>query len=238
MNKTKFLSFIDKFHLNGECNKVKIDSEDGILKCRFLGENQDLVGEVNAREIELDNAEFGVYNTSNLIKMLSAVDEDLDVRFDSQNDTLSALIFKDASKTTVTYMLAELAVIPDVPALTQTPDATVTIMINEEFMTKFIKSKNAIPDAVVFAVSSETGDRADITINWSQLNTPRITFTVDAQGSSLEPICFNAEYLKSIFTANKGAKSGVIKVSQQGLAIVSFHGNDYDATYYLVKKEV
>ena len=40
---------------------------------------------------------------------------------------------------------------------------------------------------------------------------------------------------KEILSANKDAKEGYIEVSQAGLARVSFKGDSYTSTYYLVQ---
>ena len=50
----------------------------------------------------------------------------------------------------------------------------------------------------------------------------------------MQPICFSAEKLKEILTANKG-DVGKIHVSPDGLSRVEFNGQDFQSKYWLVQ---
>ena len=57
----------------------------------------------------------------------------------------------------MTFMLADTSVIPAVPSINAEPEYEVTIDIDELFVNKFIKAKNALPDAKNFAVQVQNG---------------------------------------------------------------------------------
>jgi hypothetical protein len=50
----------------------------------------------------------------------------------------------------------------------------------------------------------------------------------------MEPICFSADKLKEVLTANKG-DAGKLHVSSQGLARIDFSGADFESSYWLVQ---
>jgi hypothetical protein len=115
------------------------------------------------------------------------------------------------------------------------PDMVVSIDITNDFRTRFIKGKSALPDATNFGVMCKDGN-IELVVNYSSLNTNRIQFTLDGTSTSDMPItCFSANLFKEILTANKDATSGKFEVSPAGLAVVTFTHDSYDSKYYLVK---
>merc|ERR1712224_191971 len=98
---------------------------------------------------DIDDVTLGVYATSQLTKLLTALDED------------------------VTFMLADLSVIRQVPAMKQLPDFNVKINLTKDFADKFVKSKNALPETENFAIESDALG-TNMILNYSTLNTNRI----------------------------------------------------------------
>ena len=121
------------------------------------------------------------------------------------------------------------------PDLKNTPDWNASINITNDFRTKFIKAKNALPESENFGIrcSDET---VEMVINYSTINTNRIKFDVKSAGSTdMSIICFSSTLFKEILQANKDAESGKIEISSAGLAKVSFIGKTYESTYFLVQ---
>jgi hypothetical protein len=130
-------------------------------------------------------------------------------------------------------MLADTSVIPAVPAINAEPEYNVTIDIDELFVNKFIKAKNALPDAKNFAVQVQNG-KIKFIINYTTINSDNVTFEIDGGTEAMEPICFSADKLKEVLTANKGDK-GTMHFSSKGLARIDFTGPDFDSNYWLVQ---
>jgi hypothetical protein len=130
-------------------------------------------------------------------------------------------------------MLADTTVIPAVPSINAEPDYQVQIAVNEEFISKFIKAKNALPDAKNFAVQVQNGTVKFI-INYTTVNADNITFEVGTTTSvDMEPVCFSADKLKEVLVANRG-DSGQLYVSPDGLSRIDFTGTDFESSYWLV----
>lgn len=233
MEKSKFLGFVNKYFLAGNTDSAKLVVDNKKLSTKFISSDQNVIGEVTLNNFDTNDAELGIYTTSQLVKMLSAVDEKVDISYGEVDKKVYSMTFKDAS-TNVTYMLADLSVIRQVPNLKSLPEFDVKIELNKEFANNFKKAANALPESDNFGVESD-GTETRIIINHSSVNTNRIVFkTVAKETVAMEPVCFSAKLFKEILNANSDA-TGLLEVSSKGLARVTFANADYSATYYLVK---
>ena len=235
MEKKQLTGFIDKYHLAGNANSVRLDVKDKTLSCNFITDDQNVVGSVSMDNFDIDDVTLGVYATSQLTKLLTALDEDVEFRVNNADGTAFSVNFSDKT-TDVTFMLADLSVIRQVPAMKQLPDFNVKIKLTKDFADKFVKSKNALPETENFAIESDALG-TNMILNYSTLNTNRITWPTTPEGeqSDLKATCFSANLFKEILVANKDAEEGYIEVSAAGLARVSFTGPSYSSIYYLVQ---
>jgi hypothetical protein len=234
MEKRKLTNFIEKYHLAGNANSVGLDVKDEVLTCEFITDDQNVVGTVTMEDFDIEDVRLGVYNTSQLTKLLTALDDKIDIKVNRADNSAFSINISDIS-TKVTFMLADMSVIRQVPQMKGLPDFNVKIKLTKDFADKFIKSKNALPETENFAVeSSATGTK--MILNYSSLNTNRITWAVTPDtAADLSATCFSANLFKEILSANKDANEGYIEVSQAGLARVTFKGDAYTSTYYLVQ---
>ena len=234
MKKSELLNFVGRYHLAGATTSVKWVAQTGTLQTSFITDDQNVIGTVNATNLDLGDHELGVYATPQLVKMLSAVGDDLSVKVNAVDKTAVSINVND-SDVDMTFMLADLSVIRQVPDLKNTPDWNASINITNDFRNKFIKAKNALPESENFGISC-SNDSVEMIINYSTINSNRIKFQVDAETSSdMSVVCFSSTLFKEILQANKDAESGKLEVSSAGLARVSFTGKAYSSTYYLVQ---
>ena len=229
MKKSSFEGFIARYNLGGEVESVKVSSTDEGLSVNFISDDKTLLGSVESDNKDFPNGEFGVYTTSQLKGLLGVLDSNVDVK-----EGEAALVFSDKG-TSVIYMLADLSVIPVVPELKALPPFTATITMNDDFVSKFIKSKGALSDSDTFTFTCKE-NKGEVILGYSKINSNRISMNVDCTcESDVEPISFSAKYLKEILNANRGAKSSSLKVSPQGLAEVVFEHEGFKSNYYLVE---
>ena len=232
MEKSKLQSFINRYYLAGNCEAVVLKNNTDTVCCDLIDADQTVVGKVKWKTDPFMNGELGINHTGALIKMLSAVGEKLDIDVQEASGKNYAMKIKEGS-TTMTFMLADTSVIPAVPTINAEPEYQVTIDIDDEFVNKFIKAKNALPDAKNFAVQVQNG-KIKFIINYTTINSDNVTFEIDGGSNDLDAICFSADKLKEVLTANKGDK-GVMHVSSNGLARIDFTGTDFDSNYWLVQ---
>ena len=232
MEKSKLQSFINRYYLAGNCEAVTVKANGQSVDCELIDVDQTVVGKVKWKTDPFMSGELGINHTGALTKMLSAVGEKLDIEVQDAQGKNYAMKIKEGS-TTMTFMLADTSVIPAVPTINAEPEYEVVIDINDEFVNKFIKAKNALPDAKNFAVQVQNG-KIKFIINYTTINSDNVTFELDGTANDLDPICFSADKLKEVLTANKGDK-GIMHVSSNGLARIDFTGTDFDSNYWLVQ---
>jgi ribosome maturation factor RimP len=232
MDKSKLVKFINKYYLGGNVNSVAINSDGNGLSTRFVSGDKSLLGEVKLNNYSITEADFGVYQTDALLKMLSVLDNDVSVDLVKAEEKAISLDAKD-SGAKVRYMLSDLSVINTPPQLKQIPEFELLLNVDKTFVSKFISGKGALPDTESFTIVS--GDNPEVVIGYSSIATNRVAVPVENQtDNTIDNISFNANLFKDVLEANKECESAVLEVSSEGLARITFNVNDYESTYYLV----
>lgn len=232
MEKSKLQSFINRYYLAGNCEAVILKEDGNGINCELIDMDQTVVGKIQWKTNPFMKGSLGINHTGALTKMLSAVGEHIEIDVKDAAGKNYAMKISEGN-TQLTFMLADTTVIPAVPTINAEPDYVVTIPVNEEFISKFIKAKNALPDAKNFAIQVQNG-KIKFIINYSTVNADNISFEMDGGTEAIEPICFSADKLKEILVANRG-DGGHLHVSTEGLARINFSGADFDSTYWLVQ---
>jgi hypothetical protein len=233
MEKSKLQSFINRYYLAGNCEAVILNENTNGVGCNLIDQDQTVVGKIQWKTTPFMNGSLGINHTGALTKMLSAVGENINI--DVQESAGKNYAMKISEGTTkLTFMLADTTVIPAVPTINAEPDYQVSIDVDDEFISKFIKAKNALPDAKNFAVQVVNGNIKFI-INYTTINADNISFEVGPTNiTNMDPICFSADKLKEILIANKG-DAGKLHISPDGLARIDFAGTDFESSYWLVQ---
>ena len=233
MEKSKLQSFINRYYLAGNCEAVIVkETADGI-GCDLIDQDQTVVGKIQWKTTPFMKGSLGINHTGALTKMLGAVGENIEINVQEAGGKNYAMKISEGS-TKLTFMLADTTVIPAVPTINAEPDYRVSIDVNDEFITKFIKAKNALPDAKNFAVQVK-GGKIIFVINYTTINADNISFEMGTtQVADMDPICFSADKLKEVLTANRG-DAGQLHVSPDGLARIDFAGTDFQSSYWLVQ---
>ena len=234
MEKTKLNKFIQKYNLGGNVNSVKWTAGTNQLKTSFVTPDKSLLGTVVAENVKFENADLGVYQTDQLQKLLNVLDNDVDLSLTRAGDRAVSLKVKNGS-VSVDYVLSDLSVIPDPPALKRLPNFQTQVKLDENFIDTFIKGKSALADVDMFTFVNGKDGNLNAVIGYSSTNTNRVNIPVETEVNNVvEPITFNANLFKEMLAANKECKSAVLEVSNEGLAKVNFKVDDYDSTYYVV----
>jgi hypothetical protein len=79
MNKQRLTRFIQKYYLNGTVNSIVLRSSSDNLSARFISGDKTLLGELSLDKSQIEDCEIGVYNTEQLSKLLSVLDDDINV---------------------------------------------------------------------------------------------------------------------------------------------------------------
>ena len=234
INKKVISDIVSKYSLGNSIEKVKWIITDEKFICHFINDSKNLVGYVDYRkEIGLKKGDYGIFNTSQLIKCLNILDGDILV-----DATTSKLNMADTNYD-IKFNLADPAVIPNVPDVSSDSDEwSVVFEANDEFITRFVKSKDALSELDTFTVETREGFNGEelvFTVGTNITNT--IEFTVDATiNESFEAVPFDSNLMKEILKANRDYHSGEIRINKKGLLDAHFHcGDDLYTGYYLVR---
>jgi len=233
MNKTRLVRFINKYYLNGTVNSVVLNSKSDKLSARFISGDKTLLGELSMDKSQIEECEIGVYNTEQLTKLLSVLDDDINVSINTSGGKSISLKISDAHST-VNYMLSDISVINKPPQMKQIPEFDLEIDVTPQFINKFIAGKGALSETDNFTVITD-GTDTKLVIGYSSVNTNRVTIPVTTSKSgNIENVSFNANLFREVLHANKECESAKFEVSGDGLSRITFKVDDYESTYYLV----
>ncbi len=241
MKKLYLLDVIEKYHLGGLVERIKISINNKTLESKFIANNKNLIGTITAPNIELEDCEFGVYDTSQLLKLIGITDKLLTLSIDKKGKVANKLLVADADYN-LEYVLADTMLTPAIPSFDE-PTYNMQANVNREFIDRFVKAKKALTTDV-FTVSSGVDSLNNnvlfFNLGGSEGYTNKVSFFIPAaQVSTLgEPVKFPIEEFNEILLANKELKSSTLYVSEEGLLKINFENEEgVNVSYVLVGKE-
>tara|TARA_R110000751_G_scaffold30919_7_gene78780 strand:- start:939 stop:1664 length:726 start_codon:yes stop_codon:yes gene_type:complete len=237
INKKVISDIVSKYSLGNNIEKVKWIITDEKLIIHFINDSKNLVGYVDYRkEIGLKPGDYGIFNTSQLIKCLNILDGDILV------DATSSKLNMADTNYDIKFNLADPAVIPNVPDVSSNSDEwSVSFSISDEFITRFVKSKDALSELDIFTVETRegfTGEELVFTVGTNITNTIEFTVENATINESFGAIPFDSNLMKEILKANKDYHTGEIRINKKGLLDAHLqHGDSLFTGYYLVRKQ-
>ena len=236
INKKVISDIVSKYSLGNNIEKVKWVITDDKFTINFINDSKNLVGYVEYRkDIGLKPGDYGIFNTSQLIKCLNILDGDILV-----DATTSKLNMADTNYD-IKFNLADPAVIPSVPDINDSDDWSVSFDISDEFITRFVKSKDALSDLDTVTVETRDGFNGEelvFTVGTNITNTIEFTVENATINESFEAVPFDSNLLKEILKANRTYHSGEIRINKKGLLDAHLHhGDDLYTGYYLVRRQ-
>ena len=236
INKKVISDIVSKYSLGNNIEKVKWVITDDKFHINFINDSKNLVGYVEYRkDIGLKPGDYGIFNTSQLIKCLNILDGDILV-----DATTSKLNMADTNYD-IKFNLADPAVIPNVPDINDSDDWSAKFEISDEFITRFVKSKDALSELDTFTIETRDGfDDLELIFTVGTSITNTIEFKVDnaVMNHTFEALPFDSNLMKEILKANKDYHSGEIRINKKGLLDAHFYcGGQLYTGYYLVRKQ-
>ena len=236
ISKKVISDIVSKYSLGNSIEKVKWIITDEKLIINFINDSKNLVGYVDYRkEIGLKKGDYGIFNTSQLIKCLNILDGDILV-----DATNSKLNLADTNYD-IKFNPADPAVIPNVPDINDSDDWSVSFSVSDEFITRFVKSKDALSELDTFTVETRDGFNGEelvFTVGTNITNTIEFTVENATINESFDEVPFDSNLLKEILKANRTYHSGEIRINKKGLLDAHLHHGDGLFTgYYLVRRQ-
>jgi hypothetical protein len=233
IDKRKLVDSIEKYYLNGLTEAVKFNVKNNVLVIPFSTTNRDVVGEVTL-PIELPDAEFGIFETSPLLKLLNILDTNIDIQYKETFNIVEKLLIED-NQYKMMFSASDISLIPKTPNVV---DVTyqLTYAIEPDFVTRFIDCKKALgPDIKTFTLEPQP-DTARIILGGSSGYANKLEFNIPSktEGMPFTPLLFPSDVLKEILSANKNFDSAEMKVNEEGLMNLMFVEGDAISQYFIM----
>jgi hypothetical protein len=241
MKKPYLQDVIEKYYLGGLVERVKIQITDKTLTTKFISAQKNLVGVLEAPGITLPDCEFGVYDTSQLLKLIGITDHFLTLDVEVNKGIANKLLIAD-NEYNLEYALADTMLTPSVPAIDE-PTYHMVADVNTEFIAKFLKAKKALGTDVFIVeqgIDHEEKQAMKFTLGGVDKHTNKVNFTLPTSLSSVPgaQMKFPIEEFGEILAANKEIATGVLSVSEDGLLKIEFTNDEgVKVTYLLVGRE-
>ena len=145
-------NFISKYHLNGLIEKVQWNSDDNV-KVGFINDSQTLLGYVTLKDVDFPKGKLGIFNTGTLTKMLNILDGELLIDITKTNGIPAKLNLEDTNYS-ISCNLADPSIIKSLPLQSTPPTPASKFDITQEFINRFIKSKDALSEVEAFTPKS------------------------------------------------------------------------------------
>ena len=191
MQKSKLDKFIQKYNLGGNVNSVKWKASGDSMSTSFVTPDKSLLGNVTVDKFQFEDAELGIYQTDQLKSLIGVLGDDVSLDLSKFDDKAVSLKVKNGP-VSVDYVLSDLSVISDPPALKRLPEFETQIKLDSNFISTFIKGKGALSDVDTFTVMNGKNG-IEIVIGYSSTNTNRVNIPVETETNELtDVITFNA----------------------------------------------
>ena len=231
-------TFIKKYYLNGKTESVKWEINNNTLKIKFSPiVEREVIGEIELFNFPInDNIELGINNTSQLLKIISLLEDPIEISYEEVRKKPLKLILKDNNFKT-SYAIADPLIIPKPGLLRTIPEFQFQFNINEH-INSLIKAKSALPDESNIVHLKSSKGNLYFTFGGTLEHANKISYIInDIQDNVFNfEFCFNSELFKHILNENKTMSEVIMKININGLICIECKSEEMNAIYYLVRK--
>jgi hypothetical protein len=236
INKNKLVDSIEKYYLNGLTESVKFSINNNSLVIPFSTTTRDVTGKI-VMPIELNDAEFGIFETSPFLKLLKILDTNIEMEYQQQYSIIEKLLIED-NQYKMMFSVSDISLIPKTPNVIDI-EYQLIYNIESDFVTRFIDCKKALgPDVKTFVLEPQS-EIARIILGDPSGYANKLEFEIPAktEGFPFASLLFPSDVLKEILTANKNFDSGIMKVNEGGLMYLMFMEGDVSSQYYIMASQ-
>jgi hypothetical protein len=236
MDKKSLVHIIESFYLNGLTSQIKLKVKDNQAHIKFSTDNKDCIGEIVA-PIQLEDCEIGIYNTSQLLKLLGITSDYIELSLAKQGSHFLRLNISD-NQFDLVYNLSDLGLIQDPSVISNLPPHDLEFDINFDFIHKLLKAHNALdkPPRLEIGITKDFQDQDVINfiIGEKSSYSNKVNFTEPGIIiNNIKSIPFNAVNLREIMSISKSAK-GKAYIFKDGLMKIQLEEDEIKSEYYLV----
>lgn len=236
MEKKLLVQVIESFYLNGLSSQVKFKVKNNQVHIKFATDNKDCIGEVKA-PITLEDCEIGIFNTSQLLKLLNITNEYIELKLEKQGNHFLKLHISD-NQFDLSYNLSDLGLIQEPGVVPNLPPHDLEFDINFDFTQKYIKAHNALdkPPRFEIGITKDFQNENVVSFMIGEKSTysNKVNFTENGNIiNEIKPVSFNAINFREIVSVSKSA-NGKAYLYKDGLLRIKLKEEGIETEYFLV----
>jgi hypothetical protein len=240
IHKSKLLSFISKYYLNGLNNQAKWRIKDNKLTV-YAGE----AGRVCKIELDgfpLEDGELGVFDTNKLSKLISITSGELMISVDKIKSVFTKLYLQDANFN-LTYSLADVLILGKNTYYNDPEKWAIELDLDPGDIDSLIKAKNALADVNNMLINTtkdlDGGNICEFIFGDNTGFSNKITYQVSSgiiHPSNLS-IPYDSNIFKDILSVNKDQDNCSLKISYEGIMKFNFESEGIRSEYFIARNE-
>ncbi len=237
INKSLFQSVISKYYLKGQIETIKFTVSNNILNLKFQLSTGEMLGEVECKNFPLEDSEFVIYNTEQLIKLINILDSEFKISLEKTHQVYTRLNLTD-DNFKLSYFLSDLMLAPKTGKLRDLVFSGAKLELKDH-ITNLIKAREALPNINHMDVISDGGD---VTFIFGDDNnySNKVEYKIKSiTKPEIFKLPFNSDIFKEILVSNKDIckEKSYLSINKEGLLEFIFEpGSDLNSKYYLTRK--
>jgi hypothetical protein len=240
MKKEVLQTFIRRYTLGGEINKVKwkYNATDKTLHTRAAIDNRSFVADVIMNDFSDLGAEdviICIGDTGKVKLMLTPFGEDVTLAINKSGDRILGFTVSDSDCESYCTAADPTSIDPIAKNLQDVPEYHVVIPLTEEFLDKFLKARSALQDVDSFSVGMNKKGIFEVVMGYTTANSNRIRITpvTEPDKNKLDgALAFPIKNLVEIFKVNSDITGGTLSINSAGIIRLYFKNDKYTCTFY------
>ena len=238
MNKDHLVEIIEKYHLGGLTEKAKWIIKDNAVTINFATELKDCIGKLTS-PFEMEDIDLGVFNTTQFLKLVNIINDPFKIDLVTNHRIAMSLNISDSSFD-LSYHLADLGLITEGKLSLKLPEPVITLTLDDEFITKFIKAHNALEKVEMFSIKSRIDaqkiETVQFTIGLNDHYSNKIVFDQPTKKyAKLPKFHYRVNNFREILSTNKDNKINM-EVYEMGIIKLTSISENVQIDYFLVSQ--
>jgi len=236
MDKKSLVQIIESFYLGGLASQVKFKVKNNHCNIKFATDNKDCIGEINS-PLELEDCEIGIFNTSQLLKLLNITNEFIELKLEKQMGHFLKLHISD-NQFDLSYNLSDLGLIQDPGVVPNLPPHDLEFNINFDFTQKYIKAHNALEKPPRFEITITKDFQGKEVVNFmigeKSNYSNKVNFNEDCTIiNKFKSVSFSASNFREILSVSKNS-TGKAFIYKDGLLKIELQEGNIKTEYFMV----
>lgn len=235
MIKKQLTSIIDKQHLGGLVEQVRWKISSNQLVVNFASVLRDCIGELKS-PIDIKDIELGIYDLTSFSKLIKITSDPIVIDIIDKEGKALKLDIKDP-QFDLSYNLGDLGLISEGKLNASMPKPSVTLKLNQDFISKFKQAHAALDKVEVFSIQPKKNN-LDFVIGLQERHANKISFSQPVElYNDLQKFVFRVSNFREILNCNSGSEI-TMHVYEMGIISLETVEEDIKVNYFLVPQKI